>query len=668
MPHDPCSARVYALNAPRHSARITRVLHTVSYLVPGKSSKSGEYSITEATNDRTFRRLLETLQMILDAMGGHISLVEREGINIKPDVHDLAPGEEGWRSIVRVRLLHGVARRRIMERVRHPELTGGGLPRYDFSVDGYPINQEDLAGTLSSFCTAPLFCMERLGYHPPLFEKEDYLALWRHIGYYMGINPEILSRHFSGVSVNNKFIVSIIVHLLEDSEHEEGSLPPPTMPILHAISNRPPFPTPFAYNCALTRFLVGDLLANYLQIPKTPPLEYCFLRTRLLLGKVPYLFGRVYRIRNWESRRIRISREGLSRMVRWQLGMRRTVFRPRQEDGDIAPGVEQAEAVVPNMVLGQAFLREYNLFIREMLGVMGGVVLSALAVGWQARRPHDVLIKVIAVGLCGGDGVLRTGGMPGLNYPVVAGHEIVGRVAALGSDVEQFSGTSIWKWTIGQRVGVVAHATALTRDGGLAEYMVAHFTALVPYPDELSPLQAPLLCAGLTCFNSLRHTRAKPGDSALIIGCGGLGHVAISLTRAMGLRPIVLSRTEAKRKYAMELGAEAFIASQAWPATQDEPEDPLTKEIIRTAPEEETLRRVTGALAMDAEIILLSEPDSMKIDLPLMPFLIKRASIRGWTAGVPTDAYDTLRFCVQAVYAASLRQQQWRMQKPHTPT
>ncbi|KAF8679912.1 Alcohol dehydrogenase GroES-like domain [Rhizoctonia solani] len=281
--------------------------------------------------------------------------------------------------------------------------------------------------------------------------------------------------------------------------------------------------------------------------------------------------------------------------------------------------------------------------------------------------PHDVLIKVIAVGLCGGDGVLRTGGMPGLNYPVVAGHEIVGRVAALGSDVEQFSGTSIWKWTIGQRVGVVAHATALTRDGGLAEYMVAHFTALVPYPDGLSPLQAPLLCAGLTCFNSLRHTRAKPGDSALIIGCGGLGHVAISLTRAMGLRPIVLSRTEAKRKYAMELGAEAFIASQAWPATQDEPEDPLTKEIIRvadspfgcsgpggvnivlqTAPEEETLRRVTGALAMDAEIILLSEPDSMKIDLPLMPFLIKRASIRGWTAGVPTDAHDTLRFCVQS--------------------
>ncbi|CAE6412177.1 unnamed protein product [Rhizoctonia solani] len=112
---------------------------------------------------------------------------------------------------------------------------------------------------------------------------------------------------------------------------------------------------------------------------------------------------------------------------------------------------------------------------------------------------------------------------------------------------------------------------------------------------------------------------------------------------------MVVSRTEGKRRYATELGAEAFIDSQAWPVTQGESEDTLAKEIIRivdspfggsgpggvnivlqTAPEEETLRRVTAALAMDAEIILLSEPDSMKIDLPLMPFLIKRASIRGW--------------------------------------
>ncbi|KAH7344792.1 hypothetical protein B0J17DRAFT_15315 [Rhizoctonia solani] len=368
------------------SARITRVLHAVSYLVPGKSSKAGEYSITEATNDRTFKRLLETLQMVLDAMGGNTSLVEREGKAISHDVHDLVPGQEGWRSVVRVRLLHGVARRRIMERLRHPELsTEGSIPRYDFDADGYPINQEDLAATLSSFCSAPLICLTRLGYHPSISEQEDYIALWRHIGYYMGIDPEILSGHFSSLSVNNKFLASTVVHLLESPGPEDGGLPPPTMPIIHAVSNRPPFPSSFAYHCALTRFLVGDRLADHLRVPKTPTLEYYRLRTRLSLAKLPYLFGRVYWLRNWESRRVRISREGLSRVVRWQMGMRRTAFRPRQEDGEIAPGVEQSEAVVPNMILGKAFMREYNLLIREMLGVMGGVVLSILAIGWKGR-------------------------------------------------------------------------------------------------------------------------------------------------------------------------------------------------------------------------------------------------------------------------------------------
>ncbi|KAJ1311231.1 hypothetical protein OPQ81_009731 [Rhizoctonia solani] len=366
------------------SARITRVLHAVSYLVPGKSSKSGEYSITQATNDRTFKRLLETLQMVLDAMGGNTSLVEREGRALKPDVHELIPGEEGWRSVVRVRLLHGVARRRIMERVRHPELsTEGSIPGYDLSADGYPINQEDLAATLSSFCTAPLLCLTRLGYHPPISEQEDYIALWRHIGYYMGINSEILSRYFTDLSVNYKFLASIVVHLLETSNLEDGGLPPPTIPILQATANRPPFPSTFAYQCALTRFLVGDPLADHLKVPKTPFLEYYRLRTRLLLSKIPYFFGRVYRFRNWESRRVRISREGLSRVVRWQMGMRRTAFRPRQEDGEMAPGVEQLEAVVPNTILGQAFMRDYNLLIREMLGVMSGVVFSILAIAWK---------------------------------------------------------------------------------------------------------------------------------------------------------------------------------------------------------------------------------------------------------------------------------------------
>lgn len=144
----------------------------MSYLIPGKIDKTGEYSINRATNDRTFKRLTETSQMILDAMGGNIGLAQREGKFIERGSHDLVPGGEGWRSVVRVRLLHGTARRRIMERVRHGESTEKqGIPNYNFSVDGYPINQEDMAATLASFCTVSpshLFgCPECLHQHRP---------------------------------------------------------------------------------------------------------------------------------------------------------------------------------------------------------------------------------------------------------------------------------------------------------------------------------------------------------------------------------------------------------------------------------------------------------------------------------------------------------------------
>ncbi|QRV76562.1 Zinc-binding dehydrogenase [Ceratobasidium sp. AG-Ba] len=160
----------------------------------------------------------------------------------------------------------------------------------------------------------------------------------------------------------------------------------------------------------------------------------------------------------------------------------------------------------------------------------------------------------------------------------------------------------------------MAHATALTRDGGLAEYTVAHYTALVPYPDNLPSIQAPLLCAGLTCFNALRHAHAKPGG--------------------IHIKQHQRSRTRDCRVVDTPFGGPGTGPGGV-------------NVVLQTAPEEETLKRVADALAMDAEVFLLGEPESMRIDLPLMPFLIKRASIRGWTAGVPMDAHDTLRFCVQ---------------------
>ncbi|KAG9126430.1 hypothetical protein FRC07_003490 [Ceratobasidium sp. 392] len=329
--------------------------------------------------------------MILDVMGGNAALAEREGRkSVNPDaIHALVPGEEGWRSTVRVRLLHGVARRRIMERLERHQVKPG-TPSYDFDADGYPINQEDLAATLASFSVAPLWCLARQGYYASLSEQEDFLALWRHIGFYMGIDPVILSRHFCTLQIGEKFLASVVVHLLESPVIQpEGhkltsvALPPPTMPILRAISDRPPFPSTLNHNCAMTRFLIGDSLSDHLTVPRTPALTYARLRVRLFLTKLPYLFGKVYKVRDWEARRIRLSREGLSRMVRWQLGLRRTAFRPRREDGDIAEGVEEAEAIVPNMVLGQAFLKEYKLLIREMVAVIATNFIILAVAGWK---------------------------------------------------------------------------------------------------------------------------------------------------------------------------------------------------------------------------------------------------------------------------------------------
>ncbi|KAG8745732.1 hypothetical protein FRC10_007212 [Ceratobasidium sp. 414] len=332
--------------------------------------------------------------MVLDVMGGSAALAQLEELKTgSPNAaHALVPGEEGWRSTVRVRLLHGVARRRIMERL-HDHQVRPDIPNYDFNADGYPINQEDLAATLASFSIAPLLCLARQGYHASRSDQEDFLALWKHVGFYLGIEPAILSRHFNAVPTGEKFLASVVVHLLESPPTQpEGhkpsspSLPPPTMPILHAISARPPFPSSLAYNCALTLFLIGDALADHLEIPRTSPLQYIRLRIRLFLTKIPYLFGKVYKVRGWEARRVRLSREGLSRLVRWQMGLRRTAFRPRREDGDLAEGVEKAEAVVPNVVLGQAFMREYRFLIREMVGVIAGTAVLFVVAGWKLSR------------------------------------------------------------------------------------------------------------------------------------------------------------------------------------------------------------------------------------------------------------------------------------------
>jgi len=190
-----------------------------------------------------------------------------------------------------------------------------------------------------------------------------------------------------------------------------------------------------------------------------------------------------------------------------------------------------------------------------------------------------VRIRVQACGICHSDAIVKEGHMPGIQYPRVPGHEVIGIIDAAGSDIPG-------RWAEGQRVGVGWHAwhctscdncrrgdffacqsgvkiTGLSIDGGYADYMIAPATALAAVPAELSAVDAaPLMCAGLTTFNSLRNSGAKPGDLVAILGLGGLGHLGVQYAVKMGFRTVAIARGKDKEPLAKELGAIHYIDSQ----------------------------------------------------------------------------------------------------------
>src|ERR1700757_1580970 len=192
--------------------------------------------------------------------------------------------------------------------------------------------------------------------------------------------------------------------------------------------------------------------------------------------------------------------------------------------------------------------------------------------------PAQVRIKVDACGVCHSDSLVKEGHWPGLQYPRVPGHEIAGRLDALGAGVTQ--------WKVGQRVGVGWHAghcfvceycrrgdfilcqfrkvTGFSFDGGYADYMVAPAEAVAAMPDTLASEEAaPLLCAGITVYNSMRNAGARPGDLVAILGLGGLGHLGVQYARQMGFRTVAIGRGKDKEPLAKKLGAHDYIDSEA---------------------------------------------------------------------------------------------------------
>jgi D-arabinose 1-dehydrogenase-like Zn-dependent alcohol dehydrogenase len=276
--------------------------------------------------------------------------------------------------------------------------------------------------------------------------------------------------------------------------------------------------------------------------------------------------------------------------------------------------------------------------------------------------PGAVRIRVQACGICHSDSIVKEGHMPGIGYPRVPGHEVVGVIDALGPGVPP-------RWAVGQRVGVGWHAwhcgycdncrrgdffacqtgvqvTGLSFDGGYAEYMVAPATALAPVPAELpAPDAAPLMCAGVTTFNALRNSGARPGELVAVLGLGGLGHLGVQYAAKMGFRTVGIARGPDKAALAHELGATHYIDSQA--------ADPAA-ELARLGGAKVVLATVTHGPAMSATLAGLAPHGRLMVLGAAGPFeasplvlLTGRRAIEGWYSGTSIDSQDTLNFSVQ---------------------
>ena len=273
-------------------------------------------------------------------------------------------------------------------------------------------------------------------------------------------------------------------------------------------------------------------------------------------------------------------------------------------------------------------------------------------------KENEVLIKIEACGICHSDAFVKDGTFPGLEYPRVPGHEVIGTIEAVGDNVSS--------WSKNQRVGVGWHGghcfecepcrrgdfiscqnakvSGISYDGGYAEYMCAPQEALVAVPDELSSVEAaPLLCAGITVYNALRNSGIKAGDTVAIQGIGGLGHLAIQYAHKMGMRTVALSTSDDKKELALKLGAHHFINAKKDNASDKLQELGGARLILGTAPSGKAMTSVIGGLGVDGELLMVgATPEAVEVSP--MEMLMGRKSVAGWPSGTPTDSEDTLKF------------------------
>ena len=270
----------------------------------------------------------------------------------------------------------------------------------------------------------------------------------------------------------------------------------------------------------------------------------------------------------------------------------------------------------------------------------------------------DVRIKVQACGVCHSDVLTKEGSWPGIQYPRVPGHEVVGLIDEVGAGVTA--------WAKGQRVGVGWHGghdgtcdrcrggdfgncrnfkiAGISYDGGYQQYMVAPASALAAVPESLSDAEAaPLLCAGVTTFNALRHSGALPGDLVAVQGVGGLGHLGIQFANKFGYRVAAVGRGPENAALAKRLGAHVYIDSRATNAAEELQKLGGARVILATAPSSKAISGLFDGLGPHGKLLVVGA-DVEPIEVTPTQLIFGSHTIQGWASGIPTDSEDTLRF------------------------
>jgi D-arabinose 1-dehydrogenase-like Zn-dependent alcohol dehydrogenase len=269
-----------------------------------------------------------------------------------------------------------------------------------------------------------------------------------------------------------------------------------------------------------------------------------------------------------------------------------------------------------------------------------------------------VRIKVQACGVCHSDVLTKEGLWPGIQYPRVPGHEVVGVIDEVGAGI---SG-----WAKGQRVGVGWHGgydgtcaacrrgdfincrnmkiAGISYDGGYQQYMLAPVEALAAIPESLNETEAaPLLCAGVTTFNALRHSGASPGDLVAVQGIGGLGHLGIQFANKFGYRVAAIGRGPENAALAKKLGAAMYIDSRATNAAEELQKLGGARVILATAPNAKAMSELMDGLGPNGKLMVIGA-DFDPIEVTPIQLISGSRTIQGWASGTSADSEDTLRF------------------------